>query len=142
MAAGEEILSYCSSCKLDLKHVIVAHKSGSTGPVAKVECRTCRKIHAHRNPKGAAGAVSVKAQHERVPRAKAQAISLTAEGNKQLGELGQKSSKTYSMAAAFDKGDVMQHSHFGVGIVQQLKDATKVEVLFEHSLRVLLHNKK
>ena len=142
MAAGEEILSYCSSCKLDLKHLIVAHKSGNSGAVAKVECKTCRKIHSHRAPKGAAGAVSVKQQHERVPRAKAQAVSLTAEWNKQLNEAGQKTSKTYSMAQAFDKGDIMEHSHFGRGIVQSLKDATKVEVLFENSLRVLLHNRK
>lgn len=142
MAAGDEILSFCSSCKLDLRHRIVAHKSGNTGAIAKVECKTCRKIHAYHAPKGAAGAVSVKAQHERAPRSKAQAIPLSVEWNKQLNETQNKASRVYSIAHTFGKGDLVEHPNFGLGIVQGLKDATKVEILFENSLRVLLHNKK
>ena len=143
MAAGEEILSYCTSCKLDLRHLIVAHKTGSTGAVAKVECKTCRKIHAYHAPKGAAGVVTVKQQHEKGPkRVKAEVIPLSVEWNKQLGESKDKASRTYSMAHAFGKGDLLEHPNFGVGVVQNVKDPTKVEVLFENSLKVLIHNKK
>lgn len=141
MAAGQEIISFCSSCKLDLRHVIVAHKSGNSGTIAKVECKTCRKIHAYHAPRGAAGAVSVREQEARVPRAKVQAIPLAVEWNRQLNEATAKAPKTYSIRTVFSKGDVVQHPQFGLGVIQELKDSTKVEVLFENELKILLHNK-
>src|SRR5882762_8316192 len=46
---GKETLSYCTSCKMDLNHIIVAMKGDR---IAKVQCLTCKKEHNYRIPKG------------------------------------------------------------------------------------------
>ena len=48
-AVAQEVLSYCTSCKIDLAHTIVSMKGDQ---VAKVECKTCKKTHAFKAPKG------------------------------------------------------------------------------------------
>ena len=46
---GKETLAYCTSCKMDLAHLVVAMKGDR---IAKAECKTCKKIHAYKAPKG------------------------------------------------------------------------------------------
>src|SRR4051794_27869076 len=48
--AGQEIDAFCTKCKMDLLHKIVAEVKGR--PV-KVECRTCYTTHMYRPTKGA-----------------------------------------------------------------------------------------
>jgi hypothetical protein len=47
--AGQEIDAFCTKCKMDLLHKIVAAVNGKP---AKVECRTCFTVHMYRPPKG------------------------------------------------------------------------------------------
>src|SRR6185312_7572382 len=49
-SVANEALAYCTSCKMDLNHVIVAMKGDR---IAKVQCLTCKKEHVYRAPKGA-----------------------------------------------------------------------------------------
>src|SRR3712207_4813996 len=46
---AKEALAYCTSCKMDLNHVVVAMKGDR---IAKVQCLTCKKEHAFKAPKG------------------------------------------------------------------------------------------
>ena len=46
---AKETLSYCTSCKMDLNHIVVAMKGDR---IAKVQCLTCKKEHVYRAPKG------------------------------------------------------------------------------------------
>ena len=46
---ASETLSYCTSCKIDLNHRIVAMKEDL---IVKVQCLTCKKEHKYRSPKG------------------------------------------------------------------------------------------
>src|SRR4051812_9372206 len=48
-SVAQEILAYCTSCKMDLNATVVAMKGDR---VAKVECMTCKKTHAFKAPKG------------------------------------------------------------------------------------------
>lgn len=50
LRAGQEVDAYCTKCKMDLTHRIVAVVGGR--PV-KVECRTCYTVHVYRAPKSA-----------------------------------------------------------------------------------------
>src|SRR2546423_7914991 len=78
LTTGKETLSYCTSCKMDLNHVIVAMKGDR---IAKVQCLTCKKEHVYRAAKGvtepakkrkkaadaaAAAATSVEAEWEKL----------------------------------------------------------------------------
>ena len=53
--AGQDIDAYCTKCKLVLAHVIIALRG--TRP-AKVECKTCKSIHAYRKEAPGKKAVS------------------------------------------------------------------------------------
>jgi hypothetical protein len=46
---SSDVLSYCTSCRMDLNHIVVSMKGDQ---IAKVECRTCKKTHVYRAPKG------------------------------------------------------------------------------------------
>ena len=51
ITAGSEIDSWCTKCKLDLNHRIIAMNGTK---IVRVECLTCRGHHAYRRPKSAA----------------------------------------------------------------------------------------
>src|ERR1700722_5241839 len=46
---AKETLAYCTSCKMDLNHVIVAMKGDR---IAKVQCHTCKKENTYKAAKG------------------------------------------------------------------------------------------
>ena len=51
-----------------------------------------------------------------------------------------KKSTPYAMDANFVKGDIIDHSKFGPGIVEKVVD-DKIEVIFRHEIKTLVHNK-
>src|SRR5258708_26488814 len=48
---GAEVDSYCTKCRMDLMHRIIAMNNGK---IIRVECRTCNGHHNYRKPKSAA----------------------------------------------------------------------------------------
>lgn len=137
MAAGSEIITYCSSCGLNLRHVIVAHRDGNSGPVAKVRCNTCNKIHSFRNAPGTA-----KVPGSATPREKPRIIPVAVEWREQLSQRQGQPSVAYAPSQDLNVGDVIEHPTFGCGIVRSLKDGNKCEVLFQHDVKVLVHRLK
>jgi hypothetical protein len=143
MPVGQEIICYCSSCKLDLKHVIVAHKSGNSGPIAKVKCFTCQKIHAYRqNPGTKALAEATKRTADPKPRVKAVVIPVEVEWKESLSKAEKMPSKVYLPTSEFKAGDVIEHPTFGAGFVKSIKDGNKFEVIFQRDVKVLVHKLK
>ena len=144
MPVGQEIICFCSSCKLDLKHVIVAHKSGNSGPIAKVRCNTCMKIHAHRANPGerAAAAALAKKRSDSPVREKVQVIPIEVEWREQLSKVQNVASQPYAPTKEFKAGDVIEHPQFGCGIVRAIKDGNKFEVLFQRDVKTLIHKLK
>lgn len=141
MAVGQEIICYCSSCDLDLRHVIVAHKSGNTGPIAKVRCNTCKKTHSYRNKPGEKGA-STALKKESAPREKPRIIPLEVEWREQLSSAQGKPSLPYAPTKEYKLGDVIEHPTFGCGVVRTMKDGNKFEVLFQRDIKTLIHKLK
>ena len=54
MKVAEEMLAYCSSCKMDLAHTVSAMKGDRA---VRVVCNTCKKDHAYKAPKGMDGLI-------------------------------------------------------------------------------------
>lgn len=50
--------------------------------------------------------------------------------------------KKYSMSAAFEVGNAIDHPSFGLGFVQMVFDKTKMKVLFEDSIKILVHSQE
>ena len=49
--------------------------------------------------------------------------------------------KTYSPSNKYEEGDVLDHPTFGRGVTTAIKDATKIEVLFENGSKTLVHGR-
>lgn len=141
MPVGQEIVCLCTSCKLELRHVIVAHKSGNSGPVAKVKCNTCFKIHAYRaTPQEKSANAAVK--KPRATREKATVIPIEVEWQEQLKAHESGPSIKYVPTKDFKLGDVIDHPTFGAGVVRIVKDGNKLEVIFQSDVKVLVHRMK
>lgn len=141
-AAGtvaQETLAYCTSCKMDLNHVVVAMKGDR---IAKVQCLTCKKEHTFKAPKGITEPSAAKPKK----RGKSAAAAAEAAGNpieleweKLMNQHRDAPLKTYSMKGQFGLGDKLSHPQFGEGIVGRLIYPNKLEVIFRTDLKVLIH---
>lgn len=130
---GKEVLSHCGKCKLNLAHTIVSMKDEST--IAKVECRTCKATHAFKDP-------STKQKKVRSTSRKKTTKKMVSVGELWISEMAKTEGKPigYTIKSIFTKGDLIDHKKFGPGIVQELID-DKIEVLFQHDVKTLVHGK-
>lgn len=158
IAAGRDIDHYCTRCKMDLAHTIIA----VVGDVpARVKCNTC---HTERNfRRGRAAAADKKAGVVRRGKtaqaskrttsnarstAKARNASTTYEKSEKWTTLMGKArkagtdAKAYSMRDTYPKGAVVDHSKFGEGYVEEIVPPNKVLVCFEEGDRLLIHGRK
>jgi len=150
--AGQEIDAYCTKCKLDLAHRIVAEVSGK--PI-KVECRTCYTTHQYRAPKNGPAAVTAST------RASASTTPSVSSGSSASSTTGSttstRASRTpkveeaplepptgarihpYKITEKFIPDMWIQHKTFGLGLILREIAPNKVEVRFEEATRVLVH---
>lgn len=137
ISVGKEVLSYCSKCKLTLAHLIVAMKDAIH--IAKVQCNTCKANHAYKDPS------QVRAKKSATTRTKKTAKSKTKTSISDiwLEAVNNSSAKSqdYSIRTCFTKGDIIDHTKFGPGVVDRLIDKDKIEVIFRHDIKTLIHNK-
>ena len=140
--AGGEIDSYCTKCKLDLNHRIIAMVGDV---VKKVECLTCGAHHLYRKPKSEREAAKPKRTSTRTTASERQAAAAKAERDQRAAWenaiAGQPASafRGYRITENFMPGELVRHSKFGDGVVIRVIDRGKVEVLFEDSIRTMAH---
>ncbi len=125
-AAGDNIASRCTKCKLVLDHTIVAMDGEQ---VARVKCRTCGSTHKFRNP--------ADAPKTRAPRAKG-AESTRTTGSRWEAAVAEAGGRSfpYTMDGKYHVGDCIDHERFGKGVVLKLL-AHKCEVLFQDRERLM-----
>ena len=151
--AGGEIDSWCTKCKLDLTHRIIAMVGEQ---VKKVECKTCGSHHLYRAPKSEKLAAEkrskdatkpvagTKPREDRPPRSRASAEARAARDAATMWEqaiAGQPANafRAYSVAATFNPGELVRHPKFGDGVVAKVIDRGKVEVLFQDGTKTMAH---
>ena len=132
--AGKEVLSYCGKCKLALAHVIVSMKDASS--FGKVQCKTCNATHAYKDP----ATKTKKVKSKRSTSTKRKSVSVGELWTEELGK-SDGNAKSYGIREIFEVGDLLDHKKFGPGIVQALVDG-KIEVLFQHEIKTLVHGIK
>jgi hypothetical protein len=145
IVVGKEIVSYCTKCKMDLGHTIVAMKGANP---ARVMCRTCKSEHNFKAKKGVKepGTVAAAKGTPRAPRVPKEpkgdkAVPVEVEWMKQING-STKPLKDYAANVSFSTGDKITHPSFGEGIIQKLIFPNKVEVLFRTDMKVLIHSGK
>jgi hypothetical protein len=135
-SVGSETLAYCTSCKMDLNHVIVALKGDR---IAKAQCLTCKKEHAFKAPKGQAEPAKAKKKKKSEAAEEATAHSIEAEWEKLMTAHRDLPMKPYNTQGHFVLGDKINHPTFGEGIVGKLIYPNKLEVIFRTDVKILIH---
>lgn len=137
LTVGKDVLSYCSKCKLNLGHMIVAMKDDQT--IAKVKCNTCKTMHAFKDPSQSKTKQSAaRTRKMSAPRA-SKIVSVSDLWMDKMTNTTKKSTP-YSVKSKFIQGDIIDHLKFGPGIVEKVID-DKIEVIFRHEIKTLVHNK-
>ncbi|WP_437554498.1 MULTISPECIES: hypothetical protein [unclassified Sorangium] len=155
LRTGGEVDAWCTKCRLDLTHRIIAMVGDV---VKKVECKTCMSHHLYRQPKSerenrAAARASARSSSE--PRAASSsprgggAERLTAAQRAERDQTlaweraiaGQPSGafKPYRITLTFGEGELIHHSKFGDGVVAKVIDRGKIEILFKDGPRTMAH---
>jgi len=148
LSAGSEIDAWCTRCRMDLGHRIVAMVG--TAP-KRVICQTCGSEHNFRPAAGSAlGGSTVKAAAARAgsrDRASGEGRSKTtgtkrqeqirAEWEARLASGAPK--RSYLPTERFAVGDLLQHPKFGDGYVRSLISPNKVTIAFSTGERTLIH---
>lgn len=154
LSAASEIDAWCTKCRLPLGHRIVALVAGVP---KRVVCLTCGSEHNYRPPPSSTPRVRVQTRSER-PRAPASAaggirtspgsrIAHKARAEQERYEtwasrtLGKSvdAFTRYSMDRTFRPGELVIHSKFGEGYVDQVLEGSKVDVVFRDGHKVLAH---
>lgn len=130
---------WCTKCKLELGHTIIALANNL--PV-KVKCNTCNSEHKFRTkqsgtsrPKSANSAKSTST----VRKIKTPEASYN-DYISRLTEHDLTRVRIYSMGGSYKKDEIIEHSKFGVGIVLSLIQNNKIEMLFKDGTKILVHD--
>ena len=141
LEAGSEIDSYCTKCRMDLGHRIVAMVASRP---KRVICLTCGSQHNYRAPasareaarktpgprKSAGARVTIKA------RAEADRVS---EWESRIAGQAHDAFERYAMDKTFQPGQLIQHKKFGEGYVIDVMDGGKVNIMFRDGVKTLAH---
>lgn len=133
---AKDIMAYCTSCRRNLVHIIVAVDGEK---IARVQCRSCKKEHAYHPPKGAAKSTSRKKAAKTPARKKPDAGP--GKWEKVMEKHQGLPSRPYSMAGTFEIEDKLDHSTFGMGVVTKIIKPNKMEVLFRQGCKTLIWGK-
>jgi hypothetical protein len=138
LSAGSEIDSWCTRCRLDLLHRIIAL---SQGRPARVVCQTCGSQHNYRAPRTSAKAHqiasrSAKERPSRGPRAESMRV---ADWEARVHGQGTEAFTRSSIDKSFKAGQLVLHKKFGEGYVTEVLEDRKVSVMFRDGPRRLSH---
>ncbi len=129
---SEDIVAYCTSCKLDLAHVIVALDGKK---VKKVLCKTCDKEHVYKAPKK--GKAPPK-KRKTTAKAKKITISPLEEWETAMEQAKDAPIRVYAQDGSFKQGEKVDHSSFGKGLITKLIHPNKMEVIFEMGTKFMI----
>lgn len=125
----DEIVGYCTKCKLELNHRIVRVDGGKP---KRALCLTCNNEHAYRKSAPAKPG-------EKKPRAKrSSAVKVDQEAEWQAKlEKKTKPPKPYGMDKTFLLDDHIEHQSFGLGLVISLIHPDKINVYFHDGVKTM-----
>ena len=130
---AKDVVSYCSSCKRDVLHTIVAMKEDR---IVRVLCLSCKKQHAFRHSPNDRNSPIRKPSAGKKEQKRFEA---TAEDwRTEMYKVKDAPGKVYALDGLFEEGDKVIHRTFGPGIVKELISSDKMQVLFEGGMKVLV----
>lgn len=134
LTVGAYIKYYCSRCKLELGHTVLAMVGASP---ARVKCDTCKSERNYRQADRLSSVLDAPQASRRIAPVERPKYSNSDLYAQKMREAVMKDPKPFSMKQAFAANDVITHPSFGKGIVLKLIHPDRMEVLFQDQMRVL-----
>lgn len=130
---AKSIFYFCKKCDAERYHTVLAHPTSIS---AKIECEVCKSKKTYKITEPKKGRKKTATRKKRVTAEEAH--------KKEFDEIrvrvGIDDVQKYNMKEKFDSDSAIDHPKFGVGfITAALPD--KIEVCFEDSQRILVHNR-
>lgn len=122
---GADIASMCTKCRIEREHTVASRVGEKIG---KVRCKTCGSLHRFIKPGTPVPA----------PRRKVSKVTTEETWSRRLESASTKQRTAYTTAGAYQIDDVIDHSHFGVGIVTMLTAKDKIQVTFKDGPKILI----
>ena len=155
VAVGRDIDAYCTKCRMDLGHTIIAMVGEK---VVQVRCNTCGGVHRYKAAKSQAAAKAPAAKTRRAAAPKKEGTSVRrttavpkatpkerfTEWHTTVGQMSEeegRDARTYAMREIFDEGELVRHPKFGLGKVLRIEPDDKIVVLFREGEKRLVANR-
>ncbi|HMR75874.1 MAG TPA: hypothetical protein PKD61_12195 [Polyangiaceae bacterium] len=142
LEAGSEIDSYCTKCRMDLGHRIVAMVAARP---KRVICLTCGSQHNYRAPASDREAARKRTAGPRQSAGVRVTLKARAEADRvnewesRIAGQAHDAFERYSMDKSFRPGQLIQHKKFGEGYVVDVLDGGKVNIMFRDGVKTLAH---
>lgn len=133
---AEEILSYCTKCRIDLAHTVMAMQGDR---VVKVACKTCKGEHTYRAPKGITDPSMNPPKKTRGEKVAKVVTSVAEEWEARMAAAKNAPIKDYSTKAQYKVGERVEHPTFGTGLVEKMVHPNKIEVIFKTDVKLLIY---
>lgn len=165
-----EVTSYCTKCKTERLHIIVALEKSIP---KRVQCKACQGEHNYRPLKLKKGSDKTKKDassneeaaktpkkspakkkaaapkksaaqkkfEEKLANEKERREQLLAEWTEAKEKLGDEPARQYMMDDMYQVGEAIGHGKFGTGFVREIIDTNKMMVLFELGLKRMAQNR-
>jgi len=126
LSIGDPIEGRCTKCRKNTDHIIITIVDENPG---KVECQTCSRQHKYRPP-----TVAKKPAARQITKPK---DADRKEWESLQPKMDSSKAKTYSMTDSYKVNTLIDHPVFGLGMVQRIIGAQKVEILFEDGRKTM-----
>ena len=125
----DEIVGYCSKCKLELNQRVIRVTAGQP---KRVLCLTCNTERAYRKS-APAKTTKAKAPSKRPASAKA------GQEAEWLAKISapHANAKPYDMDGVYQRDEVLKHQLFGAGLVVSLIAPDKMSVFFQDGVKIM-----
>jgi hypothetical protein len=123
---GAEIISLCTKCKTQTEH-IVASKVGEK--IGKVRCKACESTHRYLKAGSALPATTPRKPSKRLPPEEIWNRCVQNASTKKTA---------YTLSGAYKLNDLIDHSHFGLGVVTLMLSKDKIQATFKEGEKVLI----
>jgi hypothetical protein len=138
ITAGSEVDAYCTKCKLDLGHRVIAMDGAQ---IKRVECLTCRGHHNYRRPKSAARPTTRATKTKRTTARKAAQNEQRETWEQAVQGRSSGDFTEYTLAGVYEVGELLRHKKFGDGVVLAMLEDRKMQVAFEEGPKTLVYGR-
>lgn len=129
LTAGDEVRAWCGKCHEMRDHKV---KAITPGKAPKCICLTCHAEHLfRRNPPG-----KTRARKPRQP-----APPPPNPWHELVEGVSPEEGTPYSIGGRFGEGQFINHARYGLGKAIEVIDLTKVKVVFEDGLKIMMMNR-